>query len=293
MKTIIIGGVAGGATTAARLRRRDSEMEIVVLERGAYISYANCGLPYYIGDVIKEREALLLQTPEAMKQKFNIEVRTKSEVTAILPEEKKVKVINHDLGEAYEESYDKLVIATGSSPVKPPISGIDGENIFTLWTVPDTDRIKSFITDRKPRRAAVIGGGFIGLEMAENLHAAGIEVTLIEMQDQVMAPLDFEMAQLLHENMRMNQVELILGDGVKEFQKEEKGSTIHLASGKKLQVDMVILAIGVKPNSTLAKEAGLQLNQRGGIVVDKELRTSHPDIYAVGEIGRASCRERV
>lgn len=284
MKTVIIGGVAGGATAAARLRRRDSEMEIVILERGEYISYANCGLPYYIGDVIKSREALLLQTPQAMKQRFNIEVRTRNEVTGIFPEEKRITVMNHSSGESYEENYDKLIIATGSSPIKPPIPGIDAENIFTLWTVPDTDKIKSFIDKKNPRRAAVIGGGFIGLEMAENLHAAGLEVTLIEMQSQVMAPVDFEMAQMLHENMRMNKVELILGDGVKEFKEEGKGTGILLTSGRKIQADMVILAIGVKPNSSLAKEAGLTLNQRGGIVVDKELRTSNPDIYAVGDV---------
>lgn len=284
MKTVIIGGVAGGATAAARLRRRDSEMEIVVLERGAYISYANCGLPYYIGDVIKSREALLLQTPEAMKQKFNIEVRIKSEVTAIHPEEKKVEVLAHDTKEKYEESYDKLIIATGSSPVKPPIPGIDSDNIFTLWTVPDTDRIKEFIEKKHPRTAAVIGGGFIGLEMAENLYNAGMEVTLIEMQNQVMAPVDFEMAQLLHENMRMNQVELILEDGVKEFEHQQNHTRIHLNSGRAVQADLVILSIGIKPNSALAKDAGLALNQRGGIVVDKELRTSHPDIYAVGDV---------
>ena len=288
-KTVIIGGVAGGATTAARLRRRDEDRQIIIFERGEYISYANCGLPYYIGDAIKSRDALLLQTPELMKSRFNIDVRVKSEVTAILPDEKKIVVRkpgigNLGTGESYEEEYDDLVIATGSSPVKPPIPGIDGENIFTLWTVPDTDRIKGYLQEKKPGTAAVIGGGFIGIEMAENLHAAGVQVSIIEMQDQVMAPLDKEMANLLHENMEMNQVELILGDGVKEFHNEADHVRISLASGKDIQADMVILSIGVRPNSELARDAGLELNSRRGIVVDEYLRTSNKDIYAVGDV---------
>lgn len=218
---VIIGGVAGGATTAARLRRKDETAEIVVLEKGEYISYANCGLPYYIGDVIQNREALLLQTPENMKQKFNIDVRVRHEAVGIKPEEKIVRVKNLADGNVYEEKYDKLVLATGSSPIKPPIEGIDSEHIFTLWTVPDTDKIKTYIQKKKPKKAAVIGGGFIGLEMAENLAKAGLEVSIIEMQNQVMAPLDGEMANLLHENIRMNGVQLILGDGVKAFGKEQ------------------------------------------------------------------------
>ena len=185
-KTVIIGGVAGGATTAARLRRRDESMEIVVFEKGGYISYANCGLPYYIGDVIKSRDALLLQTPQGMKKKFNIDVRIYSEVIKIDPDRKCVLVRNLETNETYEETYDDLVIATGSSPLKPPIKGIDGKGIYTLWTVPDTDEIKAFVAEKHPKRAAIIGGGFIGLEMAENLHQAGAEVTIIEMQDQVM-----------------------------------------------------------------------------------------------------------
>lgn len=283
-KTVIIGGVAGGATTAARLRRRDEARQIIIFERGEYISYANCGLPYYIGDAIKSRDALLLQTPELMKSRFNVDVRVKSEVTGILPDEKKVVVRDLGTGETYEEEYDDLVIATGSSPVKPPIPGIDGENIFTLWTIPDTDKIKEYLQEKKPKTAAVIGGGFIGLEMAENLHAAGVQVSIIEMQDQVMAPLDKEMANLLHENMEMNQVELILGDGVKEFHNEAEQVRIRLTSGKEIQADMVLLSIGVRPNSELAKEAGLELNARRGIVVDEYLRTSDKDIYAVGDV---------
>lgn len=284
MKTVIIGGVAGGATAAARLRRRRPDMEIVILERGEYISYANCGLPYYIGGVIQNRDALLLQTPEAMKQKFDIDVRIQSEAIALHPGEKKVTVRNLVTGEIYEEAYDRLVLATGSSPVKPPIPGIDGAGIFTLWNVSDTDRIKSYIEEQKPSRAAVIGGGFIGLEMAENLKVAGLSVSLVEMQDQVMAPADFEMAQLLHENIERNGVALHLSDGVKEFRPGKKGTEILLTSGTNIQADLVILSIGVRPNSILAKEAGLALNQRGGVLVDEELRTSHPDIYAVGDV---------
>lgn len=283
-KTVIIGGVAGGATAAARLRRRDEKMEIVVLEKGDYISFANCGLPYYIGDVIKSRDALLLQTPEAMKKKFNIEVRTRAEAVAIHPKEHKVSVCDLSTGAKYEEPYDNLILATGSSPIKPPIPGIDGQGIFTLWNIPDTDKIKNYMEQHRPGRAAVIGGGFIGLEMAENLHGAGLDVTIIEMQNQVMAPLDYEMAQILHENIRMNNTELILEDGVDHFETQNGSTRIHLKSGRTVEAEMVLLSIGVKPNSSLAKAAGLSLNARGGVQVDEYLRTSEPDIYAVGDV---------
>lgn len=283
-KTLIIGGVAGGATTAARLRRCDENMQIIMFERGEYISYANCGLPYYIGDTIKNRDALLLQTPEAMKNKFNIDVRVSNEVIKIRPDEKKVVVKNLITMEIYEESYDHLVIATGSTPVKPSIPGINGQNIFTLWTVPDTDKIKSFIQKNQPRKGVIVGGGFIGLEMAENLHSAGIDVTLIEMQDQVMASIDKEMANLLHENMLMNEVNLILEDGVKAFHETDGQVKIELNSGQVIECDFVILSIGVKPNSELAKEAGIKLNQKNGIIVDEYLKTSIDDIYAVGDV---------
>lgn len=283
-KTVIIGGVAGGATAAARLRRRDEKMEIVVLEKGDYISFANCGLPYYIGDVIKSRDALLLQTPEAMKKKFNIEVRTRAEAVAVHPKEHKVSVCDLSTGAKYEESYDNLILATGSSPIKPPIPGIDGQGIFTLWNIPDTDKIKNYMEQHRPGRAAVIGGGFIGLEMAENLHGAGLDVTIIEMQNQVMAPLDYEMAQILHENIRMNNTELILEDGVDHFEIQNGSTRIHLKSGRTVEAEMVLLSIGVKPNSSLAKAAGLSLNARGGVQVDEYLRTSEPDIYAVGDV---------
>lgn len=283
-KTVIIGGVAGGATTAARLRRKDEERQIVLLERGEYISYANCGLPYYIGDVIKNRDSLLLLKPETMKARFHIDVRTLNEAVSIHPDRKCVEVKNLRTGELYEETYDDLVIATGSSPAVPPIPGIDGPDIHTLWTVPDTDRIKRILAEKKPKRAAVIGGGFIGLEMAENLHRAGVSVTVIEMQDQVMAPFDPEMAELLHENMIQNGVELQLGDGVAAFEHRNGRTVISLKSGNKVETDLVILSIGVRPNSSLAREAGLTVNQRGGIVVDSRMRTSEEHIYAVGDV---------
>lgn len=285
-KTVIIGGVAGGATTAARLRRLDETMEIVLLERGEYISFANCGLPYYVGDVISERDNLLLQTPEAMYQKFNIDVRVLNEVTSINTEEKKIVIKNIKTGETYEESYDQLVISTGSTPIKPPIPGINGDKIFTVWTVPDTDRIKEVITKHNPKSAVVVGGGFIGLEMAENLHHAGIRVTLVEKMNQVMAPIDYDMATLIHENLHSNKVSLQLEDGVLGFRENtERGTiTVELESGKKLETDFVVLAIGVKPNSELAKTAGIALNQRGGIIVDEHLQTSIEDIYAVGDV---------
>ncbi len=283
-KIVIIGGVAGGASTAARLRRLDETSEIVMFERGSYISYANCGLPYHIGNVIKERSSLLLQTPEAMSKKYNIDVRVDSEVTSIDRENKTVEVKKVKTGEIYKESYDVLVISTGSTPLKPPIEGINSPGIFTLWTVPDTDEIKNFIDERKPKNAVVIGGGFIGLEVAENLHLAGISVTVAEAMDQVMAPIDYEMARLVQNNMVSNGVNLILGDGVSKFKNENGIVTITLASGRILSADMVILSIGVRPNSQLAKEAGIELNQRGGVVVDKYLKTSDPNIYALGDV---------
>ena len=283
-RTLIIGGVAGGATTATRLRRRDENREIIVFERGEYISYANCGLPYYIGDTIKSRDALLLQTPEAMKDKYNIDVRIKNEVLEIDPDAKKVIVKDLKTDKTYEESYDDLVIATGSSPLKPQIPGIDHKNIFTLWNVNDMDNIKSYINENKISSAAVIGGGFIGLEMAENLDHANLEVTLIEMQNQVMAPLDLEMANLLHENIIANGVDLILNDGVKAFEDAGEKIKIILTSGQEVIVDMVVLAIGVKPNSELAAKANLALNAKKGIIVDEYLKTSADHIYAVGDV---------
>lgn len=283
-KTLIVGGVAGGASAAARLRRLDESAEIIMFERGEYISYANCGLPYHVGNVIKSRTALLLQTPEAMRAKYNVDVRIKQEVISIDREAKTVTVKHVDSGETYVESYDTLVLSTGSSPIKPPIPGIDSPRIMTLWTVPDTDRIRRFLEEGGVKNAVVVGGGFIGLEMAENLHAAGLDVTIVEMLDQVMAPIDYEMALLLHENLEQNGVKLYLGDGVSTFEENGKEVTITLKSGKKVSAELIILSIGVRPNSELAKAAGLEVNARGGVVVNDNLLTSDPNIYAVGDV---------
>lgn len=241
-------------------------------------------MPYHVGDIIKSRDTLLLQTPEAMRNKFKIDVRTKHEVIAIQRDKKSVLVKRLDSGETYEESYDVLVISTGSSPIRPPIPGIDSSRIQTLWTVPDADRIRALIREKGIKSAAIIGGGFIGLEMAENLRNTGLDVTLVEAQNQVMSPLDFEMAQLLHENILFNNVKLYLGDGVSSFLEENNNVAILLKSGKTLYTDLVILSIGVRPNSELAESAGLVLNTRGGIIVDDTLKTSDPNIYALGDV---------
>ena len=283
-KTVIIGGVAGGASCAARLRRLDADREIVILERGAYISYANCGLPYHVGDVIKNRSALLLMTPERMWERFRIDVRVQNEVTKIDRVKKTVTVRKTETGETYEQPYDDLVIATGSSPLRPRIPGIDTPRIKTLWTVPDTDEIRAMVQSGTLRTAAVIGGGFIGLEMAENLHHAGLQVSLIEALDQVMAPVDFEMAQMLHENIRSHGVKLHLSDGVDSFKEQGEQVVVTLKSGTEVTADLVILSIGVRPNSALARDAGLKLNERGGIVVDEHMRTNDPSVYAVGDV---------
>ena len=283
-KTVIIGGVAGGASCAARLRRLDADREIVILERGAYISYANCGLPYHVGDVIKNRSALLLMTPERMWERFRIDVRVQNEVTKIDRVKKTVTVRKTETGETYEQPYDDLVIATGSSPLRPRIPGIDTPRIKTLWTVPDTDEIRAMVQSGTLRTAAVIGGGFIGLEMAENLHHAGLQVSLIEALDQVMAPVDFEMAQMLHEDIRSHGVKLHLSDGVDSFKEQGEQVVVTLKSGTEVTADLVILSIGVRPNSALARDAGLKLNERGGIVVDEHMRTNDPSVYAVGDV---------
>jgi len=281
-KTIIIGGVAGGATVAARLRRLDEFAEIIVFERGEYISFANCGLPYYIGGVIQNRDALILQTPAEMSKKFNLDIRTQSEVLAIDPANKTVKVERLATQEVYFETYDSLVISTGAYPIKPPIPGIaEAKNLFTLRNIPDTDQIKAFIDATHPKRAAVIGGGFIGIEMAENLHHLGMAVTLVEMADQVMAPIDPEMAAIVHRHIFDKNVDLILNDGVKAFQ--DQGSKIVLKSGKIIAADLILFAIGVRPENMIAKAAGLKIGERGGIWVDETLKTSDPSIFAIGD----------
>jgi len=282
-KVLIVGGVAGGASTAARLRRMDESIEIIMFEKGEYISFANCGLPYYIGGTIEERDALLVQTPEAMKARFNIDVRVQNEVLKINRQEKTVEVKNLVSEETYIESYDELVLSPGSTPLKPPIPGIDAPNIFTLWNIPDTDAIKSFVDNNKPGRAVVVGGGFIGIEMVENLHDLGMDVSLVEMQDQVMAPVDFEMAQSIHQHLGQKGVKLHLSNGVKQFEYKNGSTVVTLQSGLTIEADVVMLSIGVKPQSNLAKDADLTLNKRGGIVVDTYMKTNDPSIYAIGD----------
>jgi len=283
MKYLIIGGVAGGATTAARLRRLDEASEIIMFERGEYISYANCGLPYYIGGTIDERDKLFVQTPKSFGTRFNVEVRNLSDVISINKEAKTVTVKDLRTGNTYTESYDKLVLSPGAEPVRPPLPGINQEGIFTLRNVPDTDRIKSFIETKKPRHAVVIGAGFIGLEMAENLHKCGIRVTIVEMAEQVMTPLDYSMAALVHQHLKTKNVEFYLKTAVSSFSKENDRIAIKLSSSKIIEADLVILSIGVRPDSRLAKEAGLQIGDTGGISVNEFLQTSDKDIYAVGD----------
>ncbi len=282
-KVIIVGGVAGGATAAARLRRVDEFAEIIMLEKGEFISFANCGLPYYVGGTIEEREALLVQTPEAMESRFNMQVRIFNEVVSIDRENKNVTVRNTQTQEEYIESYDTLLLSPGSTPLKPPIPGIESPNIFTLWNIPDVDKIKEFISEREVKKAVIIGGGFIGVEMAENFHELGIDVSIVEMVNQVMAPIDFEMAQIVHQHIRNKSVELALGDGVKGFSDKDGKTTVTLQSGKEIEADIVMLSIGVKPQTQLAKDAGLELGPRGHIVVDDYMKTSDENIYAIGD----------
>lgn len=284
MKTLIIGGVAGGATAAARLRRIDKDMEIILVERGEYISYANCGLPYHVSDVIADRNSLLVTTPEVMRARYGVDVRVKNEALKIDKDNKKVEIKNLNTGEVYEESYDNLVISTGSSPLRPPIEGIDNDRIRSLWNVPDTDKIKEIIREKNVKSAVVVGGGFIGIEMAENLNHLGIKTSIVEKLNQVMGNLDYDMAQILHGNINDNGVNLYLGKGVTKFEDKNNGVKIHLDDGNAIEADLVILSIGVRPNSELARDAGLELNQRGGIVVDKYMRTSEKDIYAIGDV---------
>lgn len=281
-KVIIVGGVAGGASTAARLRRLEENIDIIMFEKGEYISFANCGLPYYIGEVTTEREKLIVQTVEAMSNKFNIDIRNLSEVIKIDKENNKVTVKNHKTGEVYEENYDVLVLSPGASPIKPHISGInDCNNLFTLRNIPDTDKIKAYVDKESTKKAVVIGGGFIGIEMAENLVERGIDVTLVEASSQVMAPLDEEMASTIHEHLIDKNINLILNDGVEKF--KNNGNIVTLSSGKEIETDLIILSIGVRPESTIAKEAGLKLNERGAIVVDEYMKTSDENIYALGD----------
>jgi NADPH-dependent 2,4-dienoyl-CoA reductase/sulfur reductase-like enzyme/peroxiredoxin family protein/TusA-related sulfurtransferase/rhodanese-related sulfurtransferase len=285
MKHLIIGGVAGGATTAARIRRNDENAEIIMFEKGSYISYANCGLPYYIGDVIKDRTKLFVQTPESFGTRFNMQIRINSEVIDIDPEIQQVTVRN-EKGEEYTENYDKLLLSPGAYPVKPPLPGIDSEGIFTMRNVDDTDRIKEYVQSHPIRRAVVVGAGFIGLEMAENLHATGAQVAIVEMAEQVMAPIDFSMAGMVHQHLYQKNVALHLNQAVKGFvplNGPDPAIRVELADGSKIVADIVILSIGVRPETSLAKKAGLKIGKAGGIYVNEFLQTSQPYIYAVGD----------
>ena len=283
LKVVIIGGVAGGASCAARLRRNDEDAEIVLFEKGEYISYANCGLPYYIGNVITDKEKLLVQTPEGMKDRFNIDVRVFSEVIKINPVEKTVEVYNKKTENMYTEKYDKLVLSPGAEPIRPKIEGIDNKRIFTLRNIPDTYAIKNYVDDNHPKSAVVVGAGFIGLEVAENLNARGINVTIVELADHMIGPLDFEMAAIVHQHLKVKGVEFYLKDAVTAFEDSNGAINVKLSSGRRLATDMVIMGVGVKPDTKLAVNAGLKLGNTKGIFVNEFMQTSDENIYAVGD----------
>ena len=279
---LIVGGVAGGASAAARLRRLDENAEIIMFERGAYISFANCGLPYYIGGEIKEKSALTLQTPASFQARFRVEVRILQEVTAINIEEKNVTVKNLATGEIYTESYDKLLLSPGAAPIVPKLDGADSDKVFTLRNIPDTCKIKDYIERQMPQSAVIVGGGYIGIEMAENLKNAGLDVTLVEMADHVIAPLDFDMACDVHNHLKKKGVQLWLGSAVQGIYEEDHKLSVRLNNAE-IKTDMLIMAVGVRPESEIAKTAGLLVNERGAIVVNEFMQTSEESIYAVGD----------
>lgn len=281
MKTVIVGGVAGGASAAARLRRLDEHAEIIIFERGEYVSFANCGLPYYIGGIIEDREDLTLQTPESFKARFNIDVRLQSEVVAIDTAAKTVTV-KTAAGETYTESYDKLILAPGAKPVVPNIPGVDSALVFTLRNIPDSQKIKDYIKVGKPKSAAIVGGGYIGVELAENLALAGLHVTVVELSDHLIAPLDFEMAVDVHNYIRSKGIKLILNNGVSAIEETDEGITAVLQNGK-IKADMVIMAVGVRPDTEFVRASGIETNSRGQIIVDERMRTNVPDVWAVGD----------
>lgn len=282
MKIIIIGGVAGGASAAARLRRLDEKAEIIMLERGAYISYANCGLPYFVGGVITEKSTLTLQTPQSFYERFHIDVRIHTEAIKINPQEKKVTIRNTETNEIYQEDYDKLILSPGAEPIKPQIKGINDSRVFTLRTVPDTLKIHDYIQQNKPKTAVVVGGGYIGLEMAENLNHAGMDVTVMERADHIVVALDADMACLVQRYIKEKGIRLILNNSVQELLPTESSVEVIYDSGS-LSADLILMSVGVKPESHLAKEAGILCNESGCIKVNEYLRTSQPDIYAVGD----------
>lgn len=283
MKVVIIGGVAGGATAAARIRRNDERAEIVMIERGPYISFANCGLPYHISGTIEQREQLLVTSEPAFEARYRVDVRSRTEAIAIDRQAKLVRLRDLNTGDEYDESYDKLLLSPGAEPVRPKLPGIDSPRVFGLRNIPDLDRIMGHLEQHSPRRAVVIGGGFIGIEVAENLHEKGIFTTLVEGADQILLPLDYEMAAIVHSHMKDKNVELYLSDKVERFEDKDDHTVVYLGSGRRLQADMVVLAIGVRPETTLARASGLELGSTGGIKVDSHLQTSDPDIYAVGD----------
>ena len=283
MKVVIVGGVAGGATAAARIRRLDEQAEIVVFERSGFISYANCGLPYYIGGVIEDPEELTLQTPESFFSRFHVNVKVRHEVTAIHPEKKEVTVKNLETGEEFEESYDKLILSPGAKPTQPRFPVADLDKVFTLRTVEDTLRIKEYINESHPKSAVLVGGGFIGLELADNLRELGMDVTVVEYAKQLMTPFDSDMAAFIHNEMRKHGVKLVLGRAVEGLEEADGGVDVLLKDEQPLRADMVILAIGVSPETTLAKDAGLELGIKGSIAVNDRMETSISDIYAVGD----------
>lgn len=283
MKVVIIGGVAGGATAAARIRRLDEKAEIIVFEKSGFISYANCGLPYYIGGTIENEGDLTLQTPQSFYSRFRVDMRVYHEVISINPDSKTVTVKNLGTGEIFNESYDKLLISTGARPVKPPFDGIDSNRIFTLRTVEDTLKIKKYVTESKPKSAVIVGGGFIGIEVAENLRELGIDVTVVEAAQQLMSPFDSDMAAFIHAEIRKNGIKLMLNTMVEGFTDTESGIDVKLKNKVTLNADMVVMAIGVAPDTALAKNAGLALGIKDSIAVNDRMETSHPDIYAVGD----------
>ena len=278
MKVLIVGGVAGGASAAARLRRLDETAEIIILERGDYVSFANCGLPYFIGGEITDKEALTLQTPESFRARFDIDVRVRNEVTAIYAEKKTIAIRNLETNTEYEESYDKLILSPGASPVLPPIPGANLPHVFTLRNIPDTFAIKAYIEEKHPKTAAVIGGGYIGVEMAENLKCAGLEVSVVELADHLIAPLDFDMAADVHRYVKEADVALYLNNGVVSISEHE----VQLQNGS-VPAELVLMSVGVRPESAIAKACGIALNGRGSILVNSRMETNIADIYAVGD----------
>ena len=282
MKTLIVGGVAGGASCAARLRRLDEKAEIVILERGEFVSFANCGLPYYIGGEISDKSRLTLQTPQSFKARFNVDVRIFSEVVSVDTINKVVTIHDLDNDQTYQESYDKLVLSPGAMPIKPPLEGVDLDNVFTLRNIPDTLKIKQYIKTNKPRSAVIVGGGYIGVEMAENLVKAGLEVTIVEMGDHLIAPLDFDMSADVARYIKANGVRLELGNGVKSIQKQSDTLRVTLTRGQ-IDTDMVLLSVGVRPDTKFLANSGIELNARGSIVVNEQMQTNVADVYAVGD----------